>query len=63
MVQRIVKIQFVSLVIHQVVYQLFPERYTRDCYIVCKRAGKMKHRIRDLGFIFCLSASGRSVYT
>ena len=35
MVQRIVKFQFVSLVIHQWVYQLFPERYTRDCYIAC----------------------------
>ena len=29
------KFQFVSLVIHQRVYQLFPERYTRDCYIAC----------------------------
>ena len=35
MVQRIVKFQFLSLVIHQGVCLLFPERYTRDCYIAC----------------------------
>ena len=41
MVQRIVKFQFVSLVIHQGVYQLFPERYTRDCYIACNLSRRL----------------------
>ena len=41
------KSQFVSLVIHLRVYQLFPERYTRDCYIACNLSRRSAHKRED----------------